>query len=75
MEDKEMAKMVKCPNCGSEFIMINGVVQQKKGFLYYLSGAAIQEAGIRSGYKAASRFVHADTNAECKSCGHKWMQK
>ena len=67
--------MKKCPNCGSELIMINGVMQQKKGLLYYLSGKGIQDAGARAGYKTMSKLTRNDTNAECKACGHKWLEK
>ena len=69
-----MAKMIQCPNCGSEHLMINGVMQKKKGLLYYLSGQGFSDAGAKSGYKMASKLVKNDLNAECKDCGHKWHQ-
>ena len=70
-----MAKMVKCPNCGEEMIMINGALQRKKGLLYHLSGQAAHDAGRRAGFKTVAKLEHLDTNAECLVCGHKWMQK
>ena len=70
-----MANMKKCPNCGSERISVNGVVQRKKGLMYYLGGRALQDAGTRSGYKAAKKFKKDKTNAECLACGHKWIEE
>lgn len=67
--------MKQCPNCGSEKISINGVLQRKKGFWYYLSGQAAQNAGEKAGYKLAAKARGLETNAECHACGHKWMEK
>ncbi len=70
-----MAKTIKCPNCGSESIIVNGVRQRKKGLLYHLSGQAAYDAGVRAGFKTANKLAHGTTNAECIDCGHKWMHK
>lgn len=70
-----MAKMKKCPQCGSENITINGVPQRKKGLWYYLSGQAAANAGERAGYKAVAKLKGLDTNAECSACGYKWREK
>ena len=69
-----MAKMKKCPACGSEHIMINGVIQRKKGLLYFLSGAAAQDAGTKTGYKMAAKATGLQNNAKCMDCGHDWKE-
>ena len=71
---KLMAKMIQCPNCGSERISVNGVLQRKKGLLYYLSGQVFSDAGKKSGFKTSSKLFGNKLNAECHSCGHKWHQ-
>ena len=70
-----MASMKKCPNCGSERITINGVLQRKKGLFYYLSGAGAQAAGEAAGFKAAAKLKGLTTNAECLDCHFKWLEK
>ena len=73
--------MKKCPKCGSETIRINGVLQRKKGLLYHLSGQAMQDMSMRSGYKLGAKLARAGAaaepvpNAECVICGHKWAEK
>ena len=70
-----MAELKRCPKCGSQAIRIDGVLQRKKGLMYYLTGTGINDAGKRSGFKAGVALKHLDWNAECTSCGHKWLEK
>jgi len=67
--------MKKCPSCGSTNIMIDGVVQCKKGLGYYLSGAALTQMGERHGYKLRAKIKGITENAECLACHHKWTEK
>ena len=71
-----MAKGKTCPVCGSECIEINGVRQQKKGLLYYLSGQAASDMGRKAGYKAGRTLAgdKGSPNAVCLACHHQWTE-
>ena len=61
----------RCPKCNSENITVNGVKQnQKKGLFARLSPQAIYDASFRAGQKM---FNNHTSNAECLSCGNKWV--
>lgn len=64
--------MQKCPRCGSELIEINGVLQKKKGAMYYLSGQFATEAGMRHGSKMVKTLMGDKNNAKCVKCGFEW---
>lgn len=70
-----MAELKKCPSCGSERVVIDGVLQRKKNVWYYLSGGNIQDAGARAGFKTAAKLKGLTENAECMDCRHKWTVK
>lgn len=75
-----MAAMKQCPVCGSQIITIDGVLQKKKGFFYYLSGNAMSDLGCKSGFKTARLIAGKGRaedipNAECLACHHKWVEK
>ena len=70
-----MAKMRKCPQCGSERIMIDGVEQTKKGIGYFLSGKAMNDLGKKHGTKVVNAFKGKDQpNAQCLNCMYKWIE-
>lgn len=70
-----MAKMRKCPQCGSERIMIDGVEQKKKGVGYFLSGQAMNDMGKKHGYKLGHAIKkRGEPNAKCLNCMYQWIE-
>ncbi len=67
-----MKEMQKCPKCGSERIWINGVLQKKKGAMYYLSGAFAADLGTRHGQQMYNAVKGIKENARCENCGYTW---
>lgn len=64
--------MRKCPKCGSVRIAINGVLQKKKGAMYYLSGQFATEAGMRHGSAMVNALRGNKNNAVCMDCHYEW---
>lgn len=67
-----MKEMLKCPKCGSERIWIDGVMQKKKGAMYYLSGAFAVDAGTKHGQIMYNAVKGVKENARCADCNYAW---
>lgn len=65
--------MEKCPKCGGSRVMIDGVLQKKKGLMYYLGGAAAFDAGTRHSTKLSNFVKGNKNNAECLDCHYTWQ--
>ena len=66
---------IRCPKCGSNMVEKDGVRQRSKGFLYYITGTNIRDAGYRHAAKLANAVKDNKLNAKCLSCGYEWSTK
>ena len=64
--------MERCPKCGSELVVINGVMQKKKDLMYYLGGQAAFDAGVRHSTKMMNVVKGNKENAKCMKCHFTW---